>query len=174
MLARDSSAIGLPQPHLNRTALCELPEAALDATYLQRRDELRQHLHATAAAKALRGAPLDGPALSDLVEALVAALNAQEFPTAGSMLEAFNQRLMMECSEAHAATLLALPLPVEEVCCGRSSSIIMLTHAPTSCCVLRSLHRQQCTGGHRKASSDSSGVCGPTPRGRASAFQSAP
>lgn len=114
-LSRGSAAIGLPQPHLNRTALCEIPESEYDPTYLARRDDLRAHLHATARAKALRGAPLDGPGLADLVEALVAALNDQEFPTAGSMLEAFNQRLVMECSDAHAAALEALPLPVDEV-----------------------------------------------------------
>lgn len=123
VLARDSSAIGLPQPHLNRTALCELPESSFDPGYLQHRDDLRQHLHATARAKSLRGSPLDGAALADLVEALVAALNNQEFPTAGSMLEAFNQRLMMECSDAHAATLQALPLPVEEVLATAASSL---------------------------------------------------
>lgn len=114
-LSRGSSAIGLPQPHLNRTALCDLPDAEFEPAYLQRRDDLRAHLHATARAKSLRGAPLDGRGLADLVEALVAALNDQEFPTAGSMLEAFNQRLVLECSDGHAAALAALPLPVDEV-----------------------------------------------------------
>lgn len=114
-LSSGASAVGLPQPHLNRTALCDLPDSALEPVYLARRDDLRAHLHATARPKALRGAPLDGAGLADLVEALVAALNDQEFPTAGSMLEAFNQRLVMEVADAHAEALRRLPLPVAEV-----------------------------------------------------------
>lgn len=75
LLARDSTSFGLPQPHLNRTMLCDLPEAALDAGYLRARDALRAHLHSSARAKRLgAGQPaLDGRGLAALVEALVQA-----------------------------------------------------------------------------------------------------
>jgi hypothetical protein len=69
----------------------------------------------------LRGAVLDGAALADLIEALVAALNDQDMPTAGSMLEAFNQRLVMDCVDVHSAALGAVMLPsdVVRICRGR-------------------------------------------------------
>jgi hypothetical protein len=43
------------------------------------------------------------------------ALNDREMPTAGSMLEAFNQQLVSQCGEAHAAALAAIHLPTETV-----------------------------------------------------------
>lgn len=42
------------------------------------------------------------------------ALNDREMPTAGSMLEAFNQQLVSECAQGHADALRALPLPTDE------------------------------------------------------------
>ena len=114
-LASDSVAFGLPQPHLDRTKLCELPDLELSTAYLDSRERLRQHLHDTARAKTLRGRPLDGPGATDLVVALVDALNTREMPTSGSMLEAFNQQLLHEVLEDHAKELEALELPVAEV-----------------------------------------------------------
>lgn len=70
-LARDSSAFGLPQPHLNRTGLCDMPESEYDPRYIQARDQLREHLHSSAHGKRLSGELLDGDGLADLVESLV-------------------------------------------------------------------------------------------------------
>lgn len=50
-LAADSTAFGLPQPHLDRTALCELPDDALAAEYLDARTRLRDLVHRLAAPK---------------------------------------------------------------------------------------------------------------------------
>jgi hypothetical protein len=73
LLARDSTAVGLPQPHLNRTGLCELPDFALEPAYVAARENLREHLHASARPKRLgaREPPLSGAGLADLVQALV-------------------------------------------------------------------------------------------------------
>jgi hypothetical protein len=115
-VVNDSVAFGLPQPHLDRTRLCELPDAELASSYRAARDALRVHLVDSARPKALRGKVLSGAGLADLVEALVFALNEREMPTAGSMLASFNQKLLLECAEDHAAALAALRLPVTEVC----------------------------------------------------------
>jgi hypothetical protein len=114
-LSRDSVAYGLPQPHLDRTRLCDLPDSALSPAYLSHREVLRAHLHAAARAKTLRGAELTGAGLADLVVALVDALNARELPTSGSMLEAFNQQLLTALLDEHAVALQALHLPMSHV-----------------------------------------------------------
>ena len=41
-IARNSSAFGLVQPHLERTRLCTLPDSELDPRYLRQREELRE------------------------------------------------------------------------------------------------------------------------------------
>jgi hypothetical protein len=116
VLARDSVAMGLPQPHLNRTHLCHLSDSELNAAYVESRERLREHLSASARPKTLRGVPLTGSGAADLVLAVVDALNSREMPTSGSMLEAFNQQLLYELVEEHAAKMEALHLPVAEVC----------------------------------------------------------
>lgn len=114
-LASDSVAFGLPQPHLERTKLCELPDSELSPAYLESRERLRRHLHDTARVKTLRGRPLDGPGAADLVVALVDALNTREMPTSGSMLEAFNQQLLHEVLDQHLKEMEAVELPAAEV-----------------------------------------------------------
>jgi hypothetical protein len=118
-LTQDSVAYGLPQPHIERTRLCELPDSELNPAYIANREALRQHLHASARPKTLRGTALTGKGLAELVVALVDALNAREMPTSGSMLEAFNQQLLLNVIEAHAARLESMHLPVAEVCPSR-------------------------------------------------------
>jgi hypothetical protein len=113
-LAADSSALGLPQPHLERTRLCELADAELDPAYLAARDALRAAVHAAAAPKRARGAALDGKALADLARKAVAALNARDIPTAGALVELFNADLLAACARGYAATLEALPLPADD------------------------------------------------------------
>jgi hypothetical protein len=54
------------------------------------------------------------------------ALNDREMPTAGSMLEAFNQQLVTECAADHAAALARLPLPTAE---ARPSAHMHEAHA---------------------------------------------
>ena len=76
VLARDSTAFGLPQPHLNRTGLCDIPESSFDPNYISARDQLRSHLHTSARGKRMGGEPLDGAGLADLVESLVQACAA--------------------------------------------------------------------------------------------------
>lgn len=50
-LAGNSTALGLPQPHLDRTKLCELGDEALDPGYRTQRDALRELVWAVARPK---------------------------------------------------------------------------------------------------------------------------
>lgn len=55
VIARNSSAFGLRQPHLERTRLCELADEQLDARYVQQRAALRAHLAAMVKPKVVGG-----------------------------------------------------------------------------------------------------------------------
>ena len=61
VLARDSTAFGLPQPHLNRTGLCDIPESSFDPNYINARDQLRLHLHSSARGKRMGGSSWTEP-----------------------------------------------------------------------------------------------------------------
>ena len=62
----------------------------------------------------LNGQAVEGAALADLLVRMIAALNARDIPTAGSILEHFNQELAGRVREGYAAALAELKLPVEE------------------------------------------------------------
>ena len=111
-LASTSTALGLPQPHLDRTRLCELGDGELAPTYLTARDRVATTVTSLATPKVVRGAPLDGPALADLVASLVDALNSRDIPSAGSILEAFNRDAARRAVDAHATALARVTLPV--------------------------------------------------------------
>ncbi|GAB4814626.1 hypothetical protein N2152v2_001672 [Parachlorella kessleri] len=113
-LARNSSAVGLPQPHLDRTALCTLGDEALAPSYREKREALRQLIRDVAQPKVVQGAELDGAGLASLVRRVVAALNAREIPTAGSLVEYFNRELVGTCRDSFVASLERVALPVNE------------------------------------------------------------
>ena len=66
LIARNSSAYGLAQPHLERTRLCELADAQLDPLYRQQRDGLRALVRALARPKAVNGQARANPGTSTL------------------------------------------------------------------------------------------------------------
>ena len=112
-IASNSTALGLPQPHLDRTRLCEIPDSELDPDYLKKRDELKAAVSASALAKVVRGQPLDGPGLAELISQVVTALNAREIPTAGSLIAYFNKELVDSCREMYVKALERVKIPVE-------------------------------------------------------------
>ena len=103
-LAKNHTAFGLKQPHLQRTKLCELADDQLEPLYVEQRATLRAFVAAEARAKIAprailaRGesgggaddaraadgsaAAMTGPALAALVERSVNALNEGDFPSA--------------------------------------------------------------------------------------------
>ena len=131
-IAPKSTAFGLPQPHLDRTKLCELGDEALAPSYREKRDELRELVRKLAAPKrmtttggggssgsssaASTSAPayIDGPALADLAERIVGALNARAIPSAGSILEHFNRDLTRTVVDSYSTRMARLSLPISE------------------------------------------------------------
>lgn len=112
-IAANSTALGLPQPHLERTKLCEMPDSDLDPEYLTQRNRLKETVSALASPKVVQGVALDGPALATLVSEVVTALNAREIPTAGSLVEYFNRELVGACRDQFTTALAGVKLPVE-------------------------------------------------------------
>ena len=58
MVARNSTAFGLKQPHLERTRLCQLTDAELDPGYVAQRTALRELVGRLAKPKASLGCVL--------------------------------------------------------------------------------------------------------------------
>ena len=129
-LAEKRDAFGLTQPHLERTRLCELRDDQLEPGYVRQREELKAHVRKSAVAKSSLGAALaldaesaestdspnakmTGVSLAALIERSVAALNEGDFPTAGSVVDAFNRDAMEKRVEAHVRALDAVALPAE-------------------------------------------------------------
>lgn len=114
MISKSSTALGLPQPHLDRTRLCELNESEFDPGYLKQRDALRDLVKSKASPKSVRGAMLDGKGLVELISDTVTALNGRDFPTSSSLVHFFNKDLMAKCKETFINDLTAQELPADE------------------------------------------------------------
>jgi len=104
----------LPQPHLDRTKLCELNDTQLDQRYVTQRDGLRQVVQARAKAKVVGGQQLTGKSLARLLQSLITALNAKEIPTGASLIESFNREIVAKALQQYVAQLdSAVQLPVD-------------------------------------------------------------
>ena len=55
VIAGNSTAFGLSQPHLERTRLCELNDSQLEPAYVQQRDELKLLVQRMAKPKRING-----------------------------------------------------------------------------------------------------------------------
>lgn len=113
-IAKSSTAIGLPQPHLDRTKLCDLDESAFDRKYVQQRDALRRLVFDLVGPKEMGGRVLDGEGLASLIEQTVKALNEREIPTAGSLVQYFNRDLVSRCQKKFVEEISRQRLPVDE------------------------------------------------------------
>lgn len=114
LVASNSTAFGLTQPHLNRTSLCTLSDNSLDPQYILQRSRLQDLVVSMAHPKAVRGAVMTGPALAGLIQQMVEALNLRDIPSAGSMLEYFNKDLLYSVKDSYIARLEEQALPVSE------------------------------------------------------------
>jgi hypothetical protein len=104
----------LPQPHLDRTKLCELDDSQLDKRYLTQRDGLRTVVQDRAKAKVVGGQQLTGKTLARLLQSLISALNAKEIPTGASLIESFNREIVAKALQLYVAKLdAAVQLPVD-------------------------------------------------------------
>ncbi|GJP43245.1 hypothetical protein CLOM_g2731 [Closterium sp. NIES-68] len=116
LMAANSTAFGLTQPHLARTRLCELSDSDLDPKYVRQRNQLRQVVASLVQPKIVSGKPVTGEEFADLLEKTLNALNKGHIPTAGSVVDAFNRAVQDKCLALyHEAMRRLLPsLPAEE------------------------------------------------------------
>ncbi|GMH33914.1 hypothetical protein BSKO_01748 [Bryopsis sp. KO-2023] len=115
VIAKNSTAFGLKQPHLERTKLCDIGDEQLDPTYVEQRDSLRGLVQRLAVPKIVMGRVMTGPDLADLVQKVVQALNTREIPSVGSILDSFNMELAYSALEKYDRVVESLRLPTEEV-----------------------------------------------------------
>jgi hypothetical protein len=59
-MGNNSTAFSLPQPHLQRTKLCDMDDRELDPLYVKRRDELKQVVASITRPKIVQGKTLNG------------------------------------------------------------------------------------------------------------------
>lgn len=114
IIAKNSTAFGLRQPHLERTKLCSMEDEDLDATYVQQRESLHRVVHQLATPKIYLGKVMMGRDLADLVERVVKALNDREIPTGGSILDNYNLELVHIAVSMYAESLSELQLPMSD------------------------------------------------------------
>lgn len=114
-IARNSTGFSLPQPHLDRTKLCELNDSQLEPSYVSQRDALKRLVLQQAAQKVVGGEALTGKRLAALLQSLIAALNAKEIPTGAGLIESFNREAVSKALAAFTEALdQAVQLPVDE------------------------------------------------------------
>lgn len=131
-LAKNHRAFGLTQPHLERTKLCELGDDQLESRYVEQRETLRATVRNDAVAKSSLGAAvaesarggshhsfgddsgqMTGVSLAALVTRSVNALNEGDFPTVGSVVDAFNRDAMDLRVGEYTKVLDSIQLPAE-------------------------------------------------------------
>eukprot|EP00775_Hariotina_reticulata_P007219 gene7219-7432_t len=114
-IAKNSTGFSLPQPHLDRTRLCELNDTQLDQHYVKQRDALKLVVHHLAGQKAVGGKALTGKDLAALLQNLVTALNAKEIPTGAGLIDSFNREIVSKALQLYVSNLdAAVQLPVDE------------------------------------------------------------
>ena len=118
-------AMGLVQPHVRRTELCSLPRDSFDPAYIKGAEEVRGFVfeHAISRRQQQQQASLSsssttkdarsGSELASLISRIVDALNTHEIPTAGSVVEAFNNKLIQTALATLQAALKSLSLPMD-------------------------------------------------------------
>jgi hypothetical protein len=108
-------AVGLPQPHVERAALCELEDSELNSRYKARRDELAAVIAAAVAAAPKR----TGREIARHVLKTVEALNRGLFPSSFEVVNYFNQDVALKCLRAYedgmGALLMRIPVANAEL-----------------------------------------------------------
>ncbi|WOG94878.1 hypothetical protein DCAR_0314175 [Daucus carota subsp. sativus] len=114
IMGDNSTAFSLPQPHLQRTKLCELKDGDLDPVYVKKRDQLKQLVVSVIRPKVVQGKFLNGKEFVSFLEQILEALNKGEIPTTGSLVEVFNKGILERCLKLYNDRMQKVVLPVSE------------------------------------------------------------
>uniref|UniRef100_A0A0E0KK65 GB1/RHD3-type G domain-containing protein n=1 Tax=Oryza punctata TaxID=4537 RepID=A0A0E0KK65_ORYPU len=117
VMGNNSTAFSLPQPHLQRTKLCDMDDKELDPLYVKRRDELKQVVASITRPKIVQGKTLNGKEFVAFLQQILEALNKGEIPSTGSLVEIFNKAILDRCLKVYRDKMdgLGLPVPVDRL-----------------------------------------------------------
>ncbi|GAB4841666.1 hypothetical protein Ancab_022388 [Ancistrocladus abbreviatus] len=114
IMGDNSTAFSLPQPHLQRTKLCDMNDAELDPVYVKKRDQLKELVAAITHPKIMQGRTLNGKEFVSFLEQIIEALNKGEIPSTGSLVEVFNKGILERCLKLYSERMSWLRLPLSE------------------------------------------------------------
>ncbi|WOK99419.1 guanylate-binding protein 4-like [Canna indica] len=114
VMGDNSTAFSLPQPHLQRTKLCDMKDNELDQSYVKKREQLKEVVSSIIRPKIVQGKPLNGKEFVAFLEQILDALNQGEIPSTGSIVEVFNKVILERCLKLYSQRMDILRLPVEE------------------------------------------------------------
>lgn len=114
IMGDNSTAFSLPQPHLQRTKLCEMTDNDLEPAYVERREQLKELVATIMYPKIVQGKTLNGKEFASFLEQILEALNKGEIPSTGSLVEVFNKAILERCMKLYNQRMDSLHLPVPE------------------------------------------------------------
>ncbi|XP_071689456.1 uncharacterized protein [Rutidosis leptorrhynchoides] len=114
IMGDNSTAFSLPQPHLQRTKLCDLKDGELDQSYVEKREKLKKVVSSIIRPKIVEGKSLNGNEFVTFLEKILEALNKGEIPSTGSLVEVFNKKILERCLKLYEDSMTKVILPVSE------------------------------------------------------------
>lgn len=114
IMGDNSTAFSLPQPHLQRTKLCDLKDGELDQSYVQKREQLKEVVKSVIRPKIVQGKSLNGVEFVSFLEKILEALNKGEIPSTGSLVEVFNKKILERCLKLYEDSMTKMILPISE------------------------------------------------------------
>ncbi|PIN25813.1 Guanylate-binding protein [Handroanthus impetiginosus] len=114
IMGDNSTAFSLPQPHLQRTKLCDMKDGELDPMYVKKREQLKAVVSSLIRPKIVQGKSLNGKEFVSFLEQILEALNKGEIPSTGSLVEVFNKGILERCLNLYSVRMGNLGLPTSE------------------------------------------------------------
>ncbi|KAM2901966.1 hypothetical protein FF1_007897 [Malus domestica] len=114
IMGDNSTAFSLPQPHLDRTKLCDMKDGELDPMYVKKKEQLKQLVSSIIRPKVVQGRTLSGKEFASFLEQILEALNKGEIPSTGSLVEVFNKGILERCLKLYHERMEKLSLPLIE------------------------------------------------------------
>ncbi|WCJ21617.1 Guanylate-binding family protein [Euphorbia peplus] len=114
VMGDNSTAFSLPQPHIQRTKLCDLKDDELDPLYVERREQLKELVSSILRPKIVTGKLLNGKEFVAFLEQILEALNKGEIPSTGSLVEVFNKGILERCMKLYSEAMEKVGLPLSE------------------------------------------------------------
>ncbi|KAI3676434.1 hypothetical protein L1987_86043 [Smallanthus sonchifolius] len=114
IMGDNSTAFSLPQPHLQRTKLCDLKDGELDQSYVEKREQLKEIVKSVIRPKIVQGKSLNGNEFVSFLEKILEALNKGEIPSTGSLVEVFNKKILEKCLKLYEDSMTKVILPISE------------------------------------------------------------